>query len=243
MDDPNTFYTPIRMRRPFSPGAGGGGGGDATITDVGSMEGQQGDFTEILTITGVTAGDLLVCWAYSTDASAQADTAIAITDNSGGGSWTKIAEVISATAHVAAAWARATIWTKIANGSETQVTNTTSGDSFTGLYVHKFQSSGTFAVDDTATTNDATGNPCGPGSIDVNTASGLVLVGGVFHRPAPTVAAPFNTENVESTTTIRFNSSWNIYTGASGTKDLSGVYDFGNTTDYVAATVSIKATS
>lgn len=37
MDDPNTFYTPIRMRRPFSPGAGGGGGGALALDAVTSF--------------------------------------------------------------------------------------------------------------------------------------------------------------------------------------------------------------
>lgn len=32
MNDPNTYFTPLRMSRPFSPGAGGGGGGGSPVT-------------------------------------------------------------------------------------------------------------------------------------------------------------------------------------------------------------------
>lgn len=64
MDDPSTFYTPLRMSRPFSPGAAAGG---PSLISAGAADVQanwSSGTTVVLTYNGLTVGrSLLIGWA------------------------------------------------------------------------------------------------------------------------------------------------------------------------------------
>lgn len=63
MDDPSTYYTPLRMSRPFSPGAAAGGAGPATFVQ-GDVTGAAATDTTVTITTGssVGAGNLIVVY-------------------------------------------------------------------------------------------------------------------------------------------------------------------------------------
>lgn len=99
MDDPSTYYTPLRMSRPWTPGSGGGGGAGITFNKIVAnltatnpvAVDPAATANDVLIAIGVTDAGLAVTWTWPASFTQLANASLNVNDGGTFGASRKLA--------------------------------------------------------------------------------------------------------------------------------------------------------
>jgi len=224
MDDPSTYYTPLRMRRPFAPGAvvGGGGGSPVTFTVLAHGTANIGASSFPTVSVAPESNKPIYCFfGYTFNGGPPAGDCFAVAGN--GLTWDRIDEQILGTGR----WVAGAFRSLGASPTPGVITisETDAGD---GLFL-----TGVYAIvqandADPSGTNGsgATGAP-GANSTDSDTALGLTIPG----SPGPNDATLAFFVLEDGATGITADALWTHLFTPDNAGDMSGAADWSSGAD------------